>query len=113
MSKEKWNYRMFSNSRIKYSCFIQSSSGDTICRMLSDDAPNNAIQEERAKLIAAAPDLLEALQKIAKWEMPPTGQFWDKEEKMPISYTAAYGSKGEMDFIKTIAKDAIKKATNP
>lgn len=43
---------------------------------------NSAIQEAIAnmKLIAAAPDLLEALQKIAAWEMPVTGQFWGPHE---------------------------------
>ena len=61
MSVEKWNYKMFNNPKIKYSCFIQSDSGDNICKMLRNDSPNNAIQEERAKLITAAPQMFEAL----------------------------------------------------
>ena len=64
MSIVKWNYKMFNNAKIKYSCFIQSDSGDNICKMLRDDAPNNAIQEQNAKLIAAAPQMLEALLKL-------------------------------------------------
>lgn len=47
----KWNYKMFNDSKIFYSSVIMDNSGDTICRTLRDDAPNNAIQEERAKLI--------------------------------------------------------------
>ena len=52
-------------------------------------------------------DLLKLLQKIEKWEMPVTNQFWDKDGKEPISYSAAYGSNGERDYIKSIAKAAI------
>jgi hypothetical protein len=55
----------------------------------------------------------EALQKVLKWEMPVTGQFWDKEEKQPMSYAAAYGSNGERDYIKSIAKAAISKCVEP
>lgn len=74
--------------------------------------PFNEI-EANAKLIASAPDLLQALQKIASWDMPITGQFWDDEKKEPMSYAAAYGSNGERDFIKSIAIKAITKAIDP
>ena len=67
MKVEKWFYKMFNTPKVKYSCFIQSDSGDNICKMLRDDAPNNEIQEERAKLICAAPQMLESLQSILSW----------------------------------------------
>lgn len=65
-----------------------------------------------AKLIASAPELLKALELIAAWKMPPTGQFWDKEEKEPMSYGACYGSNGERDYIISIARKAIQKSTS-
>ncbi len=58
---EKWNYKMFNDPNLKYSCVINSSNGDSICKMLRDDAPNNAIQESRAKLIISVPQMLDEL----------------------------------------------------
>ena len=49
----------------------------------------------------------EALERIANWEMPETGQFWDKERTQPMSYGACYGSNGERDHIISIAKAAL------
>lgn len=56
-------------------------------------------------------ELLEALNKIANWELPATGKFWDKEETQPTSYETEYGSNGARDYMKSLAKAAIKKAT--
>lgn len=61
---ETWSYKMFNDAKLMYSCVIQNSEGDTICRMLRSDAPNNAIQEERAKKIVASNDLLELAQRF-------------------------------------------------
>lgn len=86
------------------------NGSETVAEVYGFDTPE---KKANGKLISSAPDLLEALQKIADWEMPATGQFWDKEEKQPMSYAAAYVSNGERDYIKSIAKAAISKAVNP
>lgn len=54
-------------------------------------------------------DLVKALEKIEKWcgEFPETGRFWDKEKTEPMSYAAAFGSNGERDFMRAIARSAI------
>ena len=48
-----------------------------------------------------------ALSKIAKW----FGEFPDTEEKWPdgtpVSYGAAFGSNGERDFMRSVARDAL------
>lgn len=48
-----------------------------------------------------------ALAKIANWEMPPSGRFWDKEQTDPMSYGAAFGSNGERDYVKSVALAAL------
>ena len=53
--------------------------------------------------------LLDTLQKIANWETPSTGEFWDKEKTQPISYEANYGSNGVRKYFRNMAKNAIKK----
>lgn len=53
-------------------------------------------------------ELKEALEKIAKWEMPKTGRYWDSNSLEPMSYAACYGSNGERDFIRNIASEALK-----
>jgi uncharacterized protein YukJ len=53
-------------------------------------------------------ELTQALQKIADWEMPESGSFWDDEKTRPMSYEAAYGSNGVRDYIKEIAKQALQ-----
>lgn len=51
-----------------------------------------------------------ALEKIERWfgEFPETGEFYDKEKQHPISYAGNYGSNGERDFMRNIAKEALK-----
>lgn len=68
-----------------------------------------------APLLAAAPDLLKALEKIEKWfgEFPDTERFWDKNKTDPMSYSAAFGSNGERDFMRTIAREALAKVGQP
>jgi len=53
--------------------------------------------------------LEEALRRIEKWfgEFPTTGRFWDNDEKQPMSYGAAFGSNGERDYMRNIAKEAL------
>lgn len=51
-----------------------------------------------------------ALERIERWfgEFPETGRTWD--DGSPMSYAAVYGSNGERDFMREIARDAIAKS---
>lgn len=51
--------------------------------------------------------LRRALDRIERWELPATGKFWDKEKTDPASYGAIYGSNGERDYIRAVARTAI------
>lgn len=52
----------------------------------------------------------QALKKIANWELPATGKFWDTALTQPTSYETEFGSNGVRDFIKTIAESALSKS---
>jgi hypothetical protein len=54
--------------------------------------------------------LREALMKIERWfgEFPETGKFWDQEKTRPVSYETAYGSNGERDYMREVARAALK-----
>jgi len=56
-------------------------------------------------------ELVEALEKIERWfgEFPSTGEFW--KDGTEISYAAQYGSNGERDFMRSIARAALTSAT--
>jgi len=48
-----------------------------------------------------------ALRTIERWnDFPPTGQQWEQSGN-PISYGAAYGSNGERDYMRGIARKAL------
>jgi hypothetical protein len=54
--------------------------------------------------------LRKALERIERWfgEFPETGMFWDDDKKTrPLSYGAAFGSNGERDFMRAIARAAL------
>lgn len=67
------------------------------------------LAEQRERLLAA-------LAKIEKWfgEFPPTGRTWENSNgtpsDRPMSYAACYGSNGERDFMRGIARAAIADA---
>ncbi len=50
-----------------------------------------------------------ALERIERWfgEFPETGKFWDDEPTRPMSYSAAYGSNGERDYMRSVARAAL------
>jgi len=48
-------------------------------------------------------ELLIALNKIANWELPETGKFWDEDPERPMTYEACYGSNGCRDYFKSLA----------
>ena len=53
--------------------------------------------------------LRDVLKRIANWELPETGQYWDNERTRPMSYAAAYGSDGEQAYIREIALQALER----
>lgn len=63
--------------------------------------------ERYEKLLDKTVDLRRALRTIAKWEFPATGKEW--EDGTPMSYSAAYGSNGERDYMRKVALDALNK----
>lgn len=57
-----------------------------------------------------APDvtqLMEALEQIERWDgFPSTGEVWEDSGE-PVSYGAAFGSNGERDFMREVARKAL------
>ncbi len=47
------------------------------------------------------------LMKIANWELPTTGKFWDEEQTRPTSYETENGSNGAREYIKSVALAAL------
>lgn len=66
--------------------------------------------EEQRKALAAFPKMFEVLVKIEKWFgiFPETGQTW--EDGSPVSYVAARGSNGERDYVRELAREALRHA---
>lgn len=71
----------------------------------ADDSTNHAYVGWCAA--TPAPALREALEKIERWELPPSGRYWDKERKDPMPYSAAFGSHGEREVIQGYAREAL------
>ncbi len=68
--------------------------------------------EALARMVAAgsvAAELFVALERIERWfnEFPPSGRKW--QDGSPMSYGAAFGSNGERDFMRKVARDAVAK----
>lgn len=64
----------------------------------------DAAEAERERLRAA-------LQRIERWfgEFPETGRFWDEPKNtQPMSYSACYGSNGERDYMREVARTALE-----
>ena len=61
---------------------------------------------DNKNLRAKAARLEKALQQVADWKMPECNKTWD--DGSPMSYSAAFGSSGERDYIRGIAKTALE-----
>lgn len=87
--------------------------GDVLmCGMQSTDAVEEviALHNYFPALIRIIEAQREALERIERWfgEFPATGEYWDKEMKCPMSYAALYGSNGERDYMREVARNALK-----
>lgn len=55
--------------------------------------------------------LVSALREIVEWKMPETGKFWVDGDgiptERPMSYSACYGSNGERDYIRNLARTVL------
>lgn len=60
------------------------------------------------ELVEQVKVLREALQNIAEWNLPETGEFWDEAKTRKISYEHNYGSNGARDYMRTIAQQALE-----
>lgn len=56
-------------------------------------------------------NLERVLQAIVDWQLPATGKFWPNHDgtdsDRPMSYGAAWGSNGERDYFRAMAKEAL------
>ena len=50
----------------------------------------------------------DTLKKIIEWKLPETGKFHDEAKTQPVSYAYEYGSRGERDYFRTLAIEALK-----
>jgi hypothetical protein len=49
-----------------------------------------------------------ALQTIVEWkDFPATGSFWGDEPTREMSYSAAFGSNGERDYMRRVAEQVL------
>ena len=49
-----------------------------------------------------------ALKIIIEWkDFPETGEYWDDDKTRPMSYGTWYGSNGERDYMREIARKAM------
>ncbi|MDE2105108.1 MAG: hypothetical protein KGL39_48160 [Patescibacteria group bacterium] len=79
---------------------------------------DEVLARTRAKLEAAEArnrKLEAALARIERWfgEFPETGKFWPNADgtpsDRPMQYSACYGSSGERDFMRAVARAALNK----
>jgi hypothetical protein len=71
------------------------------------------LRDEVARLKMREDDAQYALQRIERWEgeFPATGRVWD--DGTPMSYFACFGSNGERDFMREIAREMLVKLESP
>jgi len=71
------------------------------------------LREQLATAHAQLAKARAALTKIERWhgEFPPTGEFWSKSDgtlsDRPMSYAACYGSNGERDYMRSVARQGL------
>lgn len=92
------------------------TSGDTFDKWeprLAATTPAPACRAEPATYARAEP-MRAALERIERWfgEFPETGRFWDDACTQPMSYGSAFGSNGERDYMRGIARAALAAATD-
>jgi hypothetical protein len=79
--------------------------GDEIIKAIPlSEAPSQGYDSAKLEIDR----LRNALSKIANWELPETGRFWEDDKGRPVSYEAEYGSGGVKRYIQNLASEALK-----
>lgn len=63
-----------------------------------------------AELVEENERMRGALERIERWhgEFPATGRYWDEPKNAePMSYSSCFGSNGERDYMRKVARDAL------
>lgn len=81
----------------------------TLSQAIIDIAAELGCEPDNEATLQRIVAMKSALGRIERWfdEFPPTGLFWDKAGKEPMSYAAAYGSNGERDYMRGVARDGL------
>lgn len=91
-------------------------SGEHYERAMEEMRARKAAEAALAKSREEGERLREALRRIERWsgEFPETGQFWPNVDgtisDRPMSYGACYGSNGERDYMRSVARRALSLA---
>lgn len=80
--------------------------GGQLTMFPSDSGKYVRLSDAQAEIAA----LTAALVRIERWELPPTGKFWDEEKTRPTSFGAEHGSNGEREYMRAVARAAIDAA---
>jgi hypothetical protein len=84
---------------------IRADAAEATLKEIRAQQKEDFVRAERAE--AEVTRLRAALTRIEKWfgEFPPSGRCW--EDGTWMSYGAAYGSNGERDYMRSIARAAL------
>lgn len=77
----------------------ESQSLLTALEQVSNEVAQECLQKTKVMEVA--------LRRIANWQLPSTDEFVDEEKTIPASYGFLYGSNGERDYMRNIAKNAL------
>jgi hypothetical protein len=81
---------------------VAKANGELLKRVVDE-------RTRRENAEATNETLRAALARIDRWfgEFPPTGRFWDRAGADEMSYAACFGSNGERDYMRQVARDAL------
>lgn len=94
-----WKRQDYGDRELAESAYIQGRADQS---KLSCERPDDAKGD--------AETTRRALEKIERWfgEFPETNRFWDEpKNKEPMSYAACFGSNGERDYMREVARNAL------
>ena len=78
-----------------------------VYRIKQDTLENVVLLTDYETLQAKNDALVKVLKQIERWDgFPSTNETWEGSGK-PVSYSAAFGSNGERDFMRGVAKAAL------
>ena len=88
-------------------CGVVSLNHDASCTSTMDITEPLIRLSDYEALQAASEALVGSLEQIERWDgFPSIGEVWE-ESGEPVSYGAAFGSNGERDFMREVARKAL------